>query len=443
MPWDNTMKRNRPYANPTRAAGIAMLLVLFAVAIATVLSVSFLSAQSTTTGISANIQHHARARFIAESAMYMVTRRLQEDEDWRTNYSDGTWASDQSLAGGTFTIVGHDGMDSDGDGEIEGDGDLSDDPEDPLTIIVTGTFEGRTHIVRAVLETFTEEGEAATGGPHGVNVTNSISVTGSGRIDALDSSTSTWTPGTSNNVKASIATNTTSSAQVTLSGSGVLFGDVYVGVGGSTATVISAPTYYTPITGTRNVLASPITIPSITMPTNMPASAGNVSLGGSGSTTLNAGTYRYNNLTVGGSHTLTVNGAVTIICDSTFTVNGSGKVNYGTGATVSVYANLISITGSGSINNNLTPRLPTRLKLYQTGSGDLSINSTTVAACVLAPTAKLVVPGSGKFFGSFHGKALEVSGSGRFTQDLALINGGGIVGGTSETTYYQVSRWVE
>jgi hypothetical protein len=52
--------------------------------------------------------------------------------------------------------VGQDGVDADGDGVIsvpaEGDGDLTDDNSDLLTLSVTGQVNGTTHVVRAVIE---------------------------------------------------------------------------------------------------------------------------------------------------------------------------------------------------------------------------------------------------------------------------------------------------
>ncbi len=430
------MHRN-PSTFRHRTRGIAMMLVLFAVVIATVLSMSFLSAQTATSGMNENIQHHARARFIAESAMQMVTAHILRNDDWRSQFSHGTWISDQPLAGGTFTVTGEDGVDGDSDG------DLNDDPLDPVTITVVGSHAGRTHVVRTVITVATQ---AAQAGPssHGASVTGTITLTGSARIDAVDSSTSTYNPGNDSNTKASIATNTTANAKVTLTGSAVAHADVYIGAGGNPASVISAYNHGTPITGTRLPLNGPVAIPAITLLNDLPNSRGNVSLSGSRTTNFATGTYRYNNLTVTGSHTVNITGNVIIHCDGDFTITGSGEVRFNNGATLTLYTNKVQITGSGEINTNLSPPLPSRLKIFQTGSNDASISGSGDAyACILAPDAKLVVSGSGRFFGSFQGDALEITGSGRFTQDLALTQGGGIEAAGGATSYLLSTRWVE
>lgn len=132
-----------------------MLLALIALTVATVIAYSYLSAQSTSVGIARNVGNHAKARYIAETGLELAIDYVTSGADWRTDKTNGTWASNQPFAGGTYTIVGEDGEDLDGDGSItqptEGDGDLTDDISDPLTITVTGSANNTTHIARATL----------------------------------------------------------------------------------------------------------------------------------------------------------------------------------------------------------------------------------------------------------------------------------------------------
>ncbi len=130
---------------------MALLLALFAVAISATLALSFLSAQSTSLGIARNIQNHSPARYIAESGLALAIAYVRADADWRTDQSHGTWVTDEPFGAGTFTIVGEDGEDIDGDGVVDGDGDLADDATDLVTVTVTGMVNGASHIVRAVL----------------------------------------------------------------------------------------------------------------------------------------------------------------------------------------------------------------------------------------------------------------------------------------------------
>jgi len=134
--------------------GVALILVLFAVAMAMILGLAFLAAQSTTTGISQNAQRHTRARVIAESGLEIAINHLQTTDTWRTDLADGVWVTDQAFEDGSFTLTGQDGEDLDGDGVIvgtEGDGDLADDESDKVTLTAVGTFGGVTHRVRAVV----------------------------------------------------------------------------------------------------------------------------------------------------------------------------------------------------------------------------------------------------------------------------------------------------
>ena len=134
-----------------RRRGIALLLVLITVAIAATLAYSFLAAQNTTIGIARNIQNHSTARYVAESGLELAIAYIRANDDWRTEQSHGTWVTDEALGDGTFTIVGEDGQDTDGDGTVDGDGDLSDDSADLLTLTVTGEVNGATHMARAVV----------------------------------------------------------------------------------------------------------------------------------------------------------------------------------------------------------------------------------------------------------------------------------------------------
>ena len=134
-----------------RRRGVALVLVLFAVAVAVTLAYSFLAGQSTTIGISRNIENHAKARYVAESGLKLAIAHVRANEDWRTDQSHGTWVTDEPFGEGTYTIVGEDGRDTDGDGTVDGDGDLSDDSDDLLTLTVTGKVNGTAHVVRAIL----------------------------------------------------------------------------------------------------------------------------------------------------------------------------------------------------------------------------------------------------------------------------------------------------
>lgn len=138
-----------------RRRGIALVLVLVAAAVAFTIASAYLASQATAITIARNAENHAQARYVAETGVRLTCAYVQSDPDWRDDQAQGTWVADQPFGPGTFTVVGEDGADADGDGVIsqpdEGDGDLGDDLSDLLTLTVTGQVGDTRHIVRVVL----------------------------------------------------------------------------------------------------------------------------------------------------------------------------------------------------------------------------------------------------------------------------------------------------
>ncbi|MFK7788991.1 MAG: hypothetical protein AB8C95_05770 [Phycisphaeraceae bacterium] len=116
-----------------------MLLVLIAVAMCTIMALSFLAAQGPTAVIASNIDNKAKARAIAESALQMAIDYVNENADWRSDKASGVWIADVSLDGGSFTLSGID----------EGDDDLSDDTSHAVLLSIVSKYGGVTHRVSA------------------------------------------------------------------------------------------------------------------------------------------------------------------------------------------------------------------------------------------------------------------------------------------------------
>ncbi|MAX23562.1 MAG: hypothetical protein CMJ19_03570 [Phycisphaeraceae bacterium] len=135
-----------------RQRGVAMVLVLIALAMATVIGLSFLNTQSTTTGIAQNASKQTRARGIAESALEMTIDYLRTNNDWRNEKADGVWVAvddaNSSLDGGKFSVIVQDGT-IDESGNIVGDGDLANNLTDKIVITAVGYFDGVAHSIRA------------------------------------------------------------------------------------------------------------------------------------------------------------------------------------------------------------------------------------------------------------------------------------------------------
>mgnify|MGYP005841273725 CR=1 FL=1 len=142
--------------------GIALVLVLLAVTVAVILALSFQAAQSTTLPISQNANHHTTARHVAESAVAMAIHHVRSSDTWREDFAAGQLPTDQRFALGTFSVTAEDGQDIDGDGVItqpdEGDGDLADDPSDPVTLTVIGRVGQASHTLKVVVNAFDDPG---------------------------------------------------------------------------------------------------------------------------------------------------------------------------------------------------------------------------------------------------------------------------------------------
>lgn len=185
----------------TKRRGVALVLVLMATLIATILAYTFVTAQSTVQGVSRNVENGSQARGVAESGLRLTVAYLNANSDWRTVKTPGTWVANQTLGSGTFTVVGEDGEDLNGDGLIsqpaEGDGDLADDSSDVLSLTVTGRASGASHITRAVL---TPIPAAGMKGHWDLNETSGLTAsdgTGTGTDGTLINTTdpAAWEPG--------------------------------------------------------------------------------------------------------------------------------------------------------------------------------------------------------------------------------------------------------
>lgn len=135
-----------------RRRAFALVLVLFSAALAAVLAYTFVASQSTLVSTSTNATNALSARALAESALNLTMAHVRRDNAWRGGHSNGVWASGASLLGGTVTIRGEDGWDTDDNGVIsvpaEGDGDLADDPQDDFTLTITAASGGATATLR-------------------------------------------------------------------------------------------------------------------------------------------------------------------------------------------------------------------------------------------------------------------------------------------------------
>jgi len=89
-----------------RSRGSALVLVIFCVAIATVIGVTFLTGSATVTAVTETMTHHAQARQIAESGVMLAVRYVEQTPDWHAHRDSGVWVSEYAIDGGTCTVTG-------------------------------------------------------------------------------------------------------------------------------------------------------------------------------------------------------------------------------------------------------------------------------------------------------------------------------------------------
>lgn len=178
---DQPLRTTRPRrcAGPRRRRGVALLLALIAMVISATLAYSYLETQNTAVAIARNINEQATARYMADAGMEMLVDYIRKNPDkWREKRGNDPWfQSDPSFGDGTFHVEVEDGEDLDGDGLIntegdtpEGDGDLTNNSDDPFTVTITATVRDpitgktTTHTVRTVITPGAGSGGSGGGG---------------------------------------------------------------------------------------------------------------------------------------------------------------------------------------------------------------------------------------------------------------------------------------
>ena len=430
----------------SHAQGVAILLVIIAVAMATILSVTFLAAQSTSLGIAQNIRRHPQAQQIAESGLATIVKQIEKDTQWRKRFTHGLWVNNQSLHGGTLTIHGLDPVDS----------DLADSAIDDLKLRVIGTYQGVTHELNALLKFESLAGGSA----QGVVTSGKITLTGSSVIDSYDSSKGAY-GGSNVGSNATIVTTSTSPNTISFDWSTYLKGNAVVGVGGNPNNVIKqsqkdwGTNQYLNITGTQTALTSAITWPAVAaIPAGLPANEGSKTYASWPQHHTISSNRHFDKMELNGNTRVTISGNVSIRVNKKFIVTGDAWLVLAPGAKLTLYVGeSININGASKVNADNSD--PSRLVIYGRGTGyeHVMTGNVRVHAIVDSPTSKLKVEGSSELFGAYMGTELLVNGNSRMHVDtnpaIATANprlptgsGGGGGGGSGGSKLVQ-TQWLE
>lgn len=265
----------------------------------------------------------------------------------------------------------------------------------------------------------------------------SISLGNNTYSDSYDTSASPPTY-TLLNEGADIGTNGISSGSATLFDGSMVYGDVYVGVGGSTSTSINPQEGAGCITnGSAQVLTAQVLMPSVIDPVSG-AIGSDISYSGSGDEgTLPPGKYdSFSALSVDDSTVTFRSGEYSF---TSFEVSGNSCLNIDASAgPVKIYVSgPISITGK-SITN------------YTTIAGNFQIFGTDLCTSVLVsghsnsyyavytPNADISIVGTSTIWGSIVGKTVTVGGTAQLHYDKALYNR---PGPPVRSGYLEVTTW--
>lgn len=174
--------------------GGVYIAVLGASLLVTILGVTALAATALERLTVAGTSQMAKARAAAESGIDLGLLDIKNTPAWRTLRPNGVWFSNRPVGDATVTLEGTDPV----------DGDLTDDPADPLVLKATAVHGSATHITQVTLaaqvramdvlrttmhaagETHIKGGKnlTATGGPVSSNLSIEVDGTVTGDIEA-------------------------------------------------------------------------------------------------------------------------------------------------------------------------------------------------------------------------------------------------------------------
>lgn len=385
----------------TQRRGSVYLLVLGLSMLVTVIGLGSVAVSRLTARTVSEGKDFTDARMLAFSAAEHAFTRINADTNWRTTFNGQT--IQMSLGRGTFSWHITD----------ESDGNLTDDPTEAFTIWTTGTVGRASYSMKVHMVPGSSSTSRFTAG---VCSLGSVSLAGSAVIDSYDSTLGAY-GGSNVGSAAVVRTNSTGANTVSLGGGTKIKGSVQVGPGADPSTVISNTSL---VTGTKTAMSQQITLPTLTAPTNLGASTGDMSYTSTQVGTL-SGNYHVNNLTVGNSGRMKISGAVTMLVDGNINLSGSGVVEILSGGSLTIY-----VKGSTSIGNGASMSIDgqnlSSIKLLNLGTNTVNISGSAavVQGVIVSPNGAVTIGNSGQVFGAIQTKQLSLSGSGFFHEDRRI-----------------------
>jgi hypothetical protein len=231
----------------------------------------------------------------------------------------------------------------------------------------------------------------------------------SGVIDSYDSGLGSYANQVGPLGYASDAVSVGSNGDIRLTGNAHIYGDATPGPAGA---VTGNP-------GNVTGSTSPAEKTRILEPfTYAPPIASSGSL--NSTTTLGSGVFRYSQINLSSSKTLTLIGDVELYVDGDISLSGSSQIIISPGANVAVYhgSGDMKIAGQGVLNQD---KLPSALTIQSATNGDIDFSGgSDFYGTVYAPEADLKSSGGSDFFGAVEAKSITVTGGGFLHCDSSL-----------------------
>jgi hypothetical protein len=386
------------------------MLVLAVGTVLTIIGLSMLSVSRAAARSLRQSQDWSEANLLALSGVEYALARINTDSNWRTDFNGQTITN--SLGRGTFTwqltdVIGK---------------NLSSSPTAPFLINASGTVGTAiysTQVHCTVPQTI----------PYDLMTAGSILVQTGASIDSFDSSLGAY-GGTNAGSNATVATNSTSAGGVTVSGA-TIKGSVSVGPSGNPSTVISGSAN---ITGAKSALSQALTMPTVTIPSGIGASTGNLTYTG-GTTTLTGTTIHVGDLKLQSGAKVKISGTCVIVADGTITTQDSGSgFEVLAGGSLNIYHNGQLKLQSGS-NNIVDGSDMSRLQFLNTGTTQVALqDQSTTQALIISPNASVIMQSGFQLYGGIMASSITIQDTTKLHQDLHMSGTGGSGSGQGTPT---------
>jgi Tfp pilus assembly protein PilV len=425
------MKVHDRKRKPERHRGVAMLLVMIALVVCSVLVTGFLAGQGTSNGIAKNEAEYARAQRAAETGANMCIWLLRTRNDWRSSMTPGTWLSNVSVGSSTVTVTAAD---------AKGNSSFLTDPTHGAVFTSVGMCNGRTATLVATAQP-TGGGTVFYGGTF---LTGNIRMDHNGLMDSFN-----WVNG-----PYSILTNVASNALVGTSSAAngafemddlaMLFGSAQIGVGGivgnvlnlvfgvlAPASVSNATEFRTPgetiPPNTTGLVNRPGTLyqgtvagPSTGVYTSINVSPPSPPIGTT-NVTMAAATVRISgNLTVASGTKVKIPANTKVIFQVDGNVTWSGSLVMDAGATALLYVGGNFTSSGGQMNyNGGSGGVPAGLTVmgFKTSGGLTFKGGAQFYGSVFAPQSDVVMQDTSQIYGGIVGKSLRITDSAKLHWD--------------------------